>query len=134
MPVSSSDVTQGGMIENGKKVFESCYNGVVPLPNVPDAKGFAGQTMKMFNDYWGGLPELSMREKRMVVMGGLLASGNGAMFAIHAESALRNKEIDADTLRAIIFMSLPYVGYPNASPCYLEAEKLIARIAQESDT
>lgn len=119
--------TEQEMIERGKVVFEDCYRGVVPLPVRVDAKGYAGATMKMFNDAWGGVDQLTMREKRLLVLGVIAGLGKSDMYAIHAESALRNGELDPEELRGAIMMALPYVGFPNASGCYLEVEKAIAK-------
>jgi 4-carboxymuconolactone decarboxylase len=112
-------------------VFEQCYNGVVPMPPAIDPKAFSGATMKMFNDVWGGIEQLSMRDKRLIVLGGLLSHGRADMFTIHAESALRNGELDAEELRGVVLMALPYVGFPNASPCMIASETVIARVAAE---
>jgi|GEM_PF-2544073 len=121
-------MTEDEMIERGKQVFEDCYRGVVQMPATITPDNYAGLTMKMFNDFWGGFEnDLSMREKRMIVMGTLLKAGDDGMMTIHAECALRNGEMNADTLRKVAFMALPYVGYPTASVCYLAIEKVIAK-------
>ena len=121
-------MTEDEMIERGKKVFEDCYRGVVPMPATITKDNYAGLTMKMFNDFWGGFEDdLSMRERRMIVMGTLLKAGDDGMMTIHAECALRNGEMNAETLRKVAFMALPYVGYPDASVCYLAIEKVIAK-------
>lgn len=121
-------MTEDEMIERGKAVFESCYRGVVPVPAVIEPGNLAGLTMKMFNDHWGSFEDrLSMREKRLIVLGGLFMAGRDAMVTIHAECALRNGEMTADTLRAAALMALPYVGFPALSPCYLAVETVIAK-------
>ena len=121
-------MTEDEMIEHGKKVFEDCYRGVVPMPATITKDNYAGLSMKMFHDFWGAFEDdLSMREKRMVVMGTLLKAGDDGMLTIHAECALRNGEMNAETLRKVAIMALPYVGYPDASVCYLAIEKVIAK-------
>ena len=127
-------MTEKDIIAHGKTVFEDCYRGVVPMPATIEPDNFAGLTMKMFHDAWGGLGELSIREKRLIILGALAMAGNGDMTAIHAECALRNGEMDADTLRSAIKMALPYVGFPAASPCYLAVEKVIAKVRNEMST
>jgi 4-carboxymuconolactone decarboxylase len=119
-------MTEDEMIARGKAMFEQCYSGVVPMPPNVDAKSYAGMSMKMFNDFWGD-ERLSFREKRMIVMGALAGRGaDPSLFEIHARSALRNGEMTAEELRAVVLMTLPYVGYPSASPIYVAMEKLIA--------
>ena len=120
--------TEQEMIARGQAVFDDCYRGVVPQPPQIDPKGFSGMTMKMFNDFWGGIEQLSMRDKRMVILGGLLSHGRSDMFTIHAECALRNGEMTADELRGVVLMALPYIGFPNASVCMLASEQVIAKV------
>ena len=121
------------MIERGKQVFEDCYRGVVPMPATVTPHNFAGLSMKMFNDYWGQFEDqLSMREKRLIILGGLITAGHDGMVTIHAECALRNGEMDAGTLRAVAMMALPYAGFPATSPCYLAIEKVIAKVQAEA--
>jgi 4-carboxymuconolactone decarboxylase len=119
-------MTEEEMIDRGKEVFERCYGGVIPLPQEIDPRGYSGLSMKMFNDIWGD-ERLPFRDKRLVVLGALAGLGaDPSLFEIHAKSALRNGELTADELRAVILMATPYVGQPNASPLYLALEKLIA--------
>jgi 4-carboxymuconolactone decarboxylase len=118
------------MIARGIEVFEECYRGVVPLPEV-DPKGYTGMTMKMFNDVWGD-GRLSFREKRLIVLGVLAGMGaDSSLFTVHAKSALRNGELNAEELRAVILMVLPYVGYPNASPVFVATETMLAEEQSE---
>ena len=119
-------MTEEEIIEHGKQMFEDCYRGVVPMPANVTNTGFIGQTMKMFHEAWGGIPQLSMREKRLVILGILLATARADTFAIHAESALRNGELSDEELRGVILMALPYVGFPSASACMLASEQVIA--------
>jgi 4-carboxymuconolactone decarboxylase len=113
------------MISRGKEVFEECYQGVVPMPAV-DPKAFSGMTMKMFNDFWGD-GRLNFREKRLIVLGILAGLGaDPSLFTVHSRSALRNGEMSADDVRAVVLMALPYVGFAKASPIFVATEALIA--------
>jgi 4-carboxymuconolactone decarboxylase len=113
------------MISRGIEVFEACYRGVVPLPEV-DPTGYTGMTMKMFADFWGD-GRLSFRDKRLIVLGVLAGMGaDSSLFTVHARSALRNGELSAEDLRAVVLMALPYVGYPNASPIFVATETMLA--------
>ena len=82
--------------------------------------------MKMFHEIWGD-ERLSFRDKRLLVIG--ILAGRGAdpsLFTIHARSALRNRELSAEELRAVMPVAVYYAGAPNASPMFLAAEKLLA--------
>ena len=120
------------MIARGREMFDRCYGGVISAPPKIDADGYWGLSMKMFNDFWGD-ERLSFREKRLVVFGVLAGRGaDPSAFLTHARSAFRNGELTPDELRAVILMTLPYAGYPNASPLWFAAEKLIAELAKEA--
>ncbi len=119
-------MTEAEMMARGQELFEKCYNGVVSLPPKIDPKEMSGMAMKMFNDIWGD-GKLSFREKRLIVMGVLAGLGaDTSLFEIHAKSALRNGELTPEELHAVVLMTLPYVGYPRASPLYRTAETSIA--------
>jgi 4-carboxymuconolactone decarboxylase len=122
-------MTEEEMIERGKRLFERCFAGVIPLPEV-EPGAYTGMSMKMFHDFWGDA-RLSFREKRLIVIGVLAGMGaDPGMFETHARAALRNSELSADELRAVVLMALPYVGYPHASPYHGVAERLIAELEQ----
>lgn len=124
-------MTEDEMIQRGTELFQQCYNGVIPTPKDIDPRAYSGMSMKMFNDFWGD-GRLSFRDKRLVVMGVLAGKASDpSLFEIHAKSALRNGELTADELRAVVLMTLPYVGYPSASPIYLKVEALIAGMERE---
>ena len=119
------EMDESEMISRGMEVFEECYRGVVPMPAV-EAREFSGMTMKMFNDFWGD-GRLSFREKRLIVLGILAGMGaDPSLFTIHSKSALRNGEMSADDVRAVVLMALPYVGFAKASPIFVATETLIA--------
>jgi len=129
--MTESGKTEAEMIARGMALFEQCYNGVVELPATIVPEGLSGLSMKMFNDVWGD-GKLSFREKRLVVMGTLAGMGaDPSLFGIHARSALRNGELSAEELHAVLVMALPYVGYPRVSPLYRVAEAAIAEQAAQ---
>jgi 4-carboxymuconolactone decarboxylase len=127
-PIGRNTVTEEEMIARGREIFDRCYGGVISAPKKIDPKGYWGLSMKMFNDFWGD-ERLSFREKRLVVLGAMAGHGvDPSAFLTHAKSALRNGELSADELRAVVLMALPYVGYPSASPLSFALEKLLAEL------
>jgi 4-carboxymuconolactone decarboxylase len=126
-------MTEEEIVAHGQEVFEKCYSGIVPVPqNVPPGS-FGELNLKMFHEIWGD-ERLSFRDKRLLVIG--ILAGRGAdpsLFTIHARSALRNRELSAEELRAIMPVALYYAGAPNASPIFLAAEKLLAETNEGKD-
>jgi 4-carboxymuconolactone decarboxylase len=123
-------VTEEEVMAHGREIFDQCYGGVISAPRKIDPDGYWGLSMKMFHDFWGD-ERLTFREKRLVVLGVLAGrGGEPGAFMTHAKSAFRNGELTPDELRAVILMTLPYAGYPNSSPLWFAAEKLIAELAE----
>lgn len=119
-------MTEEEMIERGKELCNQCYAGALPLPPNIEPNNYWGASMKMFNDYWGD-ERLSFRDKRLLVFGVLAAQGaDPGTFEIHARSALKNGEINAEELRSVVMMLIPYTGLAQTSRLWMVTEKVIA--------
>src|SRR5882762_7818864 len=120
-------MTDEERLERGLQVFKKVYGDVLELPQPIEPNSFAGLTMKnLFNDIWGR-EGLSMRDRRLVILGAIAGLGaDPTLFDIHIRSAMGNGELTADELREIILIALPYVGYPRTSPLHMVVEKCIA--------
>lgn len=119
-------MTEEEMMARGEELMAKCYGGAISVPQPIDPKAMSGLTLKMFNDYWGD-ERLTFREKRLIIIGALLASGaDASLFEIHTSSALRNKELTNDELRSAVLMALPYVGFPKVAAITATLEKVIA--------
>jgi 4-carboxymuconolactone decarboxylase len=119
-------MTDEERIESGLRVYEKCYGDVIPQPGDVSPGSYIATNMKLFGEIWGD-ERLSFREKRLLVLGALAGMGaDPSLFAVHAKSALRNRELTAEELRAALLMIFPYVGFPFASPLHAAVEKLIA--------
>lgn len=69
---------------------------------------------------------LSMRDRRLLVMGVVAALGATDIWGLQARSALANGELDADELREALVLLAPYAGYPNVAPLVGPTEAAIA--------
>ncbi|ALR19344.1 MULTISPECIES: carboxymuconolactone decarboxylase family protein [Sphingobium] len=119
-------MTEDEMIARGKEIFEKCYGDVIAPPPVIESKALSGLAMKMFNDIWGN-ETLSFRDKRLIVLGIIAGLGaDSSLFEIHSKSALRNGELNADELQAVLLTALPYVGFPRISPLVRIIDNAIA--------
>ncbi|GAA0369543.1 carboxymuconolactone decarboxylase family protein [Microbispora corallina] len=92
--------------------------------------GFFGMTMeRMFSEVWSRTV-LSMRERRLLLLGLLVGEGLDDVIELHLDTALRNGELTPDELReAVVFLTL-YTGWPRAARLNAQVEELIARTAR----
>jgi 4-carboxymuconolactone decarboxylase len=74
---------------------------------------------------------LSMRERRLILLGAILALGESLTFEIQAKAALRNGELTPEQLREVLVFGVHYVGYPRAAPMLGVVERCIAEVGKE---
>ncbi len=99
----------------GKQVFEEVYGGVVPLPPNSDSSGFMQLLLdQTFAEVWSR-EALSIRDRRLIVMGVLAALGEDAPFVIQMKAALLKQELTAEQVREIPAFLAHYVGFPRAA-------------------
>ena len=74
---------------------------------------------------------LSVRDRRLVLIGIAAASGLEDVAILQLDTAVRLGELDTDDLRTLVVFLAHYVGWPRAAKLNTEVEKLIARKAKE---
>jgi 4-carboxymuconolactone decarboxylase len=105
----------------GKKVFEEVYGGVVPLPPNSDSIGFMQLLLdQTFAEVWSR-EALSIRDRRLIVIGVLAALGEDAPFVLQMKAALLKKELTDDQVREIPGFLAHYVGFPRAARLFQTA-------------
>ena len=118
-------MTEEEIIASGKAAFQAVYSGVIPVPEDVAPGSFGDLNLKLFHEVWADA-RLSQRDKRLAVLG--ILAGRGAdpsLFAIHARSALRNKELTPDELRTLMRVFCYYAGAPAAATLYVRLEALL---------
>lgn len=111
--------------ERGSAMIRDVYAGAVPdLP-----KGFMAfndvMIETLFAEVWTREP-LSMRDRRLLLLGVIAAQGQTDTWKIQATAALANGELTPEELRETLIMLAPYAGYPNVAGLVVEAEGIIA--------
>ncbi|MEV0618479.1 carboxymuconolactone decarboxylase family protein [Nonomuraea sp. NPDC050404] len=94
---------------------------------VGDAPGdFFGITVDhLFADIWSR-PGLSMRDRRLLLLGVLAARGLNDVLDIQIPAALANSELTAAELREIAIFLTHYVGWPLGARLSVQIDTLIA--------
>ncbi|MBW2274338.1 MAG: carboxymuconolactone decarboxylase family protein [Deltaproteobacteria bacterium] len=68
---------------------------------------------------------LSMRDRRLLLLGAIAALGEQMTFGIQAKAAIKNGELSAEQLREVLIFLVHYVGYPRAAGMIGVVEKAI---------
>ena len=110
--------------ERGRETIEQVYAGdvVVPPEGVSD---FADLMLsQLFAEIWTR-DVLSMRDRRLLLLGAILAQGESMTFGIQSKAALKNGELTPEQLREVLIFLVHYVGYPRAAGMLGVVEKTI---------
>src|ERR1700761_455773 len=106
--------------ERGKKVFDDVYGGIVPLPQNADEAQFLQLLLdQSFGELWAR-DALSIRDRRLIVIGVLAALGEVSPFILQMKTALLKGEMTEDQIREIPVFLSHYVGFPRASRIFVE--------------
>jgi 4-carboxymuconolactone decarboxylase len=103
----------------GKKMFDEVYGGVVPLPKNADEAEFLKVLLdQSFGEVWAR-DVLSIRDRRMMVIGVLAALGEQSPFVIQMKTALLKGELSEEQIKEIPVFLSHYVGFPRAGKLFV---------------
>ncbi len=80
----------------------------------------------LFGELWDN-DTLSIRDRRLLLLGAITAQGEEGTFAIQAESAYKRGELSIEQLEEVVLFLTQYVGYPRASKLRLTLLGLIGK-------
>lgn len=114
--------------ERGLKKMAEVYGW-----EVSDGPGdFFGYTVDhLFAEIWNR-EGLSMRDRRLLLIGMLVGQGLNDVLEIQLPAALHNKEISPDELREIVIFLTHYAGWPLGAKLNMQVEKVIAKAAKNA--
>ena len=102
-------------LQLGEKVFGEVYQGIVPMPPPELHDDFLGLMLRqLFAEVWSR-ETMSIRDRRLVVIGMLAALGEAETFDIQIRTAIEHGEITREQVNEIIVLMPHYIGYPRAS-------------------
>lgn len=116
--------------QRGVEMIEKVYAGdVVTAPK--GAMAFSDLMLEqLFAEVWTR-EALSVRERRLVIMGVIACMGEKDTWKIQAKAALKNGELTPEQLREIVITLAQYAGYPRAAGILGPTEQVIAEVAKE---
>ena len=101
--------------ERGVAMVTEIYQGEVPA--LPEGTMAFNDVMmrSLFAEVWDR-DVLSIRDRRLLIMGVIAARGATDVWKLQAQSALRRGELTPDQLRETLIALAPYAGYPVVAP------------------
>ncbi len=116
--------------QRGAEMLKKVYAGdVTPPPK--GAMAFSDVMLEtLFAEVWPR-EELSIRDRRLVLLGVIGTLGEKDTFGIQAKSALKNGELTPTELREVLIMLAHYAGYPRAAGMLSVVEQQIAAVEKE---
>ena len=115
--------------KRGIEMINKVYAGDVVTP--PEGHVFTDIMLEqVFAEVWGR-DVLSIRDRRLMIMGIIAEKGEPMTFGIQAKAALKNGELSPEELRELLLMIAQYAGYPRAASLIAVVEEQIAAVQKE---
>jgi len=118
--------------EIGMGMVEKVYGpGSSDLMKGLDASPFVNETVsRLFGEIWSR-PGLSMRDKRLLVLGATATMGRPDLVEIQIRGALINEELTPEQLEEISLLMLFYVGAGNTTALHRGMQTALAKLKAE---
>jgi 4-carboxymuconolactone decarboxylase len=108
--------------ERGKAMMRDVYGW-----DIEPTKPFELQTVDhLFGEVWAG-SDLSVRDRRLVLIGMAVGSGQTDVAGLQIDAALRLEELSPEDLRYLVTFLAHYAGWPRAAALNSEVEQIISR-------
>ncbi len=114
--------------QRGAEMLQKVYAGGVPVP--PEGQSAFADLMleQLFAEVWTR-EALSVRDRRLLVMGVIAALGEPDTWRIQVRSALANGELTPEQVRETLVQLAQYAGYPRVAGLLRATEEAIAAAA-----
>ena len=114
----------------GEEKIKDVYAGDVVVP--PEGYAFTDIMLKqLFAELWTR-ETLSMRDKRILLLGIIAEKGETTTFKIQIKASLKRGEINPEEAREFLLFIAQYSGYPRAASMLGLVEEAIAEAAKET--
>jgi 4-carboxymuconolactone decarboxylase len=113
----------------GAEMLAKVYAGDVVVPPA-GASAFADLMLEqVFAEVWTR-PALSMRDRRLLIMGAIAALGESMTWKIQVRAAIKNGELTPEQARETLVQLVQYVGYPRGAGLLGATEEAIRDAAK----
>ncbi len=118
--------------QRGMEMIKEVYAGDVVVPP-KGTMAFSDLMLEsLFAEVWTR-EQLSIRDRRLILLGAIGALGEKDTFAIQAKASLKRGELTPEQLREVLIMLANYAGYPRAAGLIGVVEQQIAAVANEPE-
>lgn len=114
--------------EIGLETIKEVYAGDILVPD----EGYVFSDVmleQVFAEVWTR-DVLSMRDKRILLLGIIAEKGEPATFKVQLKSSLKRGEMTPEEARELLLFIAQYAGYPRAAALVAPIEEAIAEAAQ----
>ncbi len=112
----------------GEEMLKEVYAGDVVAP--PEGYAFTDIMLRqLFAELWTR-DTLSMRDKRILLLGIIAEKGEPMTFKIQVKASLKRGEMTPDEARELLLFIAQYAGYPRAAGMLAPLEEAIAEAGQ----
>jgi len=116
--------------QRGIETMKKVYAGDVVTPPA-GVMAFSDLMLEqLFAEVWTR-ETLSIKERRLVLLGIIGALGERDTFQIQAKAALKNGELTPEQVREVVITLAHYAGYPRAAAQVVATEQTIAAVEKE---
>jgi len=123
------DMADSERRQKGLEMLKEVYAGDVVSP--PAGNVFTDVMLEqVFAEVWSR-DVLSIRDRRLLLLGIIAEKGEPMTFGIQAKAALKRGELEPDELRELLLMIAQYAGYPRAAVLVGLVEQQIAEFEKE---
>ncbi len=113
----------------GEETIKDVYAGDVIVP--PEGYTFTDVMLKqLFAELWTR-DTLSMRDKRILLLGIIAEKGETTTFKIQVKASLKRGEINPQEAREFLLFIAQYAGYPRAASMLGPVEEAIAEYEKD---
>jgi len=126
-----SEASNSTRRERGLAVMDAVYGAGFSASMPESSTPFTDTTAEhLFGEVWSR-PGLSVRERRLLVLGATAAIGRADLVQIQTRGALATQDLTPDQLREAVLQLAYYVGWGNATATHQGIEAAIAELPQE---
>ena len=114
--------------EKGIEMFNEVYCNDLPQPPETGKDRFFDYMLDtVFGQLWAD-ETLSIRDRRLLLLGAIAAQGEDTTFTIQLRSALKRGEIDEKQVHEIVTFLTAYVGYPRGAKMRMAVQAMLAQM------
>ena len=117
--------------QRGVEMMKKVYAGDVVTPPAGVMAFTDLMLEQVFAEMWTREEELSIRDRRLVLLGIIGALGEKDTFQIQVKAALKNGELTVEQVREVLITLANYAGYPRAAGLIGPTEGTIAAVEKE---